>query len=521
MYMFHGKRQLLNSVLKLGRTESGSILPLTAVLLPVLVLIIAFSVETSIAFSDQNQMQAAADHAARYASILRSQDRDRDYVRTSARAIARANGFIHGTNANVDIRLGDEITPSLFSRYQSVVEVSINKSRSTFFPNILNRSEIGQKARAVAVWDMSPCVVALKQNSSGSAGSYGVSTNGNFIFTAGCGIYSNSQSTRDSMQVQSGQIWSNGFYIAGAGDYSSQTAVNLKTLDGTDPGLVTKGATVFILPQQYANLAINLDAGVPATDGNTIINPSSKCEPNSNNVSPPTGGAAGTTCTYTQTTTTTTTVPVYGTGNQKNTVIGTTTQTSTTTSQVTTSMFTATGLLRSDLYYGIISTSSTLTLDPGKRYYVNGINMNSSAAVIDGSQGNAILIVGSSPQFFMAGGSTLNINPLTYQQDTTYYGISLMSGMTNLTSADVTGGSGGTNCDPLAADYLACLNKGINGVIAFPNASMKLAGGSSTSKKCQTFYVGAIVINGSGGIGSGCNSTLVNMSAYRTRNLVE
>jgi hypothetical protein len=108
----------------------------------------------------------------------------------------------------------------------------------------------------------------------------------------------------------------------------------------------------------------------------------------------------------------------------------------------------------------------------------------------------------------MAGGASLNISPLSYEQDDFYYNISLMSGLTNLTAADVTGGSGGTN-------------GGINGVIVFPNANMKLAGGSSTSTKCQTFYVASIVINGSGGIGSGCNSTLINMSAYRARNLVE
>lgn len=179
--------------------QRGAISLLTVISLPLIFGILVLSVDVSYALSMKSNMQGAADNAARSAAELRSiEGSTYAMVLKEARAVAAANGYVHGTNASVNVNLFPNITTGNFTSAANAVEVLISSTSTPFFGSMMSLV-VGQVGvRAVSDWDSAPCLVALNPANSGSSG---IQIGGNTTLTAECGVVSNNSSMTASVTV--------------------------------------------------------------------------------------------------------------------------------------------------------------------------------------------------------------------------------------------------------------------------------------------------------------------------------
>lgn len=149
------------------KSESGSILILTALAMVLLLGIAAFAVDASFMYTERNRMHAAADDAAKSAAweIFRAEGAD-------LQAFANREALTHGFNAGdagTDVIL--TVPPDARSRFAGqtgYAQVEVRRLTNTFFATILGWANLRPAAWAVAGQSSGPyCLITLGDSPAG------------------------------------------------------------------------------------------------------------------------------------------------------------------------------------------------------------------------------------------------------------------------------------------------------------------------------------------------------------------
>jgi Flp pilus assembly protein TadG len=235
--------------LRLARDTRGVVLVLVALLLPVLVGLTGFGVETGLWYAIKRQNQAAADEAALSGAMEVAAAKPD--VTAQALCMARWNGFDSSVafppcpNALNGATVNNPPTSGTYSGNNSYVEVILSQQQSTLFANFnpINLANITIKTRAVAGPTSSnpACVLALATSGTDVtlAGSP-VTVN-----TGACSVDTNSNSA--TSVVFNGHPHLTSYTIVTSGNYS----VGGATVTLTTPATTNAPATT----DPYANAA--------------------------------------------------------------------------------------------------------------------------------------------------------------------------------------------------------------------------------------------------------------------------
>lgn len=153
------------SVQRFIADTSGSHAILAALLLPVLVGAAAYGVETATLLHKQKSMQHAADSAALTAAVAVTTGAT-DNGAAQAKAVAASYGFPAAGTIKVEIHSPPAAGPSTNNR--EAIEVIISQPQPRLFSSIWGAEAYTVGARAVAIPEGQPCILALNKSASGA-----------------------------------------------------------------------------------------------------------------------------------------------------------------------------------------------------------------------------------------------------------------------------------------------------------------------------------------------------------------
>lgn len=186
--------------------QRGAVSILTALLLPLVILVLVLGIDVSYALSEKNRLQGVADNAARAAVQIAGIEGvvaplSYPMIQSEALGVASANG-VNGTNAVITVTWPYDNNPK-------AVEVTISKNVGLFYGQTLNLPFVGDvRVRAVADTGQLPCLAALN-TSNPTTGTVsldsGINMSGNkTVLNAPCGIYSNRPDPNVSVELKGG-----------------------------------------------------------------------------------------------------------------------------------------------------------------------------------------------------------------------------------------------------------------------------------------------------------------------------
>lgn len=151
------------------RSESGSILVLTALVMVALLGVMALAVDASFLFTERNRMSAVADAAATAAAIEHRRSASANLQAFADNAVA-SHGFDPGVTTTV--RVDHPPVTGSFAGDARFVEVTVSRPTNTYFASVINAAfgTITPQARAVAGATAPPtCLVTLQDLTLGNA----------------------------------------------------------------------------------------------------------------------------------------------------------------------------------------------------------------------------------------------------------------------------------------------------------------------------------------------------------------
>ena len=146
-------------------SNSGSYAIMGALMLPVLVGGAAFGVETGTLLYKQKSMQHAADSAAMSAAVAVANSANDD-GKAQGNAVAANYGFIATGSTSVAVNSPPTQGASINNR--QAIEVVISQPQARLFSSIWGSASYPLSARAVAIPQGQPCILALNKTASGS-----------------------------------------------------------------------------------------------------------------------------------------------------------------------------------------------------------------------------------------------------------------------------------------------------------------------------------------------------------------
>ncbi len=231
--------------MRIREDESGQMLVMTALSLTILLGFVALAVDVGMMFRAQRNMQIAADAAAVAAALNASYNTVNSSTPTSAANAAAALNGVAASYVTVN-------TPPQFGWHTGVgyYEVIISTPNPTIFMNIFGMHSINVAARSVAGIIPSPSCIYVLNNTTTGTSLYvkGGASGGDAIDASGCSIQVNSPSPNAICDQGSATISSPGIYVAGSGGQSTSGQCN-KTPTGGAP--VTSGGLA--QPDPYNN----------------------------------------------------------------------------------------------------------------------------------------------------------------------------------------------------------------------------------------------------------------------------
>jgi hypothetical protein len=237
--------------LRLARDTRGVVLVLVALLLPVLVGLTGFGVETGLWYAIKRQNQAAADEAALSGAMEVAAAKPD--VTAQALCMARWNGFDSSVafppcpNALNGATVNNPPTSGTYSGNNSYVEVILSQQQSTLFANFnpINLANITIKTRAVAGPTSSnpACILALADIPNGNITGITLAGSPVTVNTGACSLDTNSTSA--TSVVFNGHPTLTSYTIVTSGNYS----VGGATVTLTTPATTNAPATT----DPYAN----------------------------------------------------------------------------------------------------------------------------------------------------------------------------------------------------------------------------------------------------------------------------
>lgn len=194
------------SVKKYIRSEAGVILPMVALMFPVLLLVAALGVDFGFWMMAKRNLQTSADAAA-LAAVYEYSKGEQDVADLSAVALreAQSNGYTAG--------VGSSLTMAVLSPGR--IRVDAEQPTRRFLSAILPGSAANMSVAAIAQQQTTtpPCVLALDDSSEAA-----LLTKSNAQINMGCGVHSNSSHslglvTDSNSQINAAEICVNGGYL--------------------------------------------------------------------------------------------------------------------------------------------------------------------------------------------------------------------------------------------------------------------------------------------------------------------
>ncbi len=217
-------------------SQNGSIAVITAILLPVLIAVIALSVDIGYIVHNRQKMQVAADSAALVAagSLLHGQDIS-NASQLAFQATA-ANGYLNNQNS-IKIEISNPPTSSSgFAGDLKYVQVTVKQDIPPFLAWIYGVTNTQTSATAVAgpAGNAMPCMVTLE-----SAAAKSLTIGGSAIVNAkSCGVYVNSTSQTALALTGNANLLANPIQVVGdftLGSSATMSPVTSTSTVMTDP----------------------------------------------------------------------------------------------------------------------------------------------------------------------------------------------------------------------------------------------------------------------------------------------
>lgn len=278
-------KKVISQFRKYYKCQSGSIMIIWSVLLPVILGMVGLGIETGSWYLNKRNLQTAADAAA----IAGARENTAAARASTARAAVAQNGFGNGSNVTVTVN-----NPPLTGGYtanNNAVEVILSRPQSMSLAGIFLGTNPVVTARSVAVKQMSAnsggCVLALANNGTG------INITGNSTLTMPtCTLISNSDITTSVNMTGSSDtdvytLYTAGNYSVGGaakftynvqptihGDSTADPYGNITvpSYSGCNQNNYSSNGTVTLSPGVYCNgIKLNSHAKVTLKPGTYII----------------------------------------------------------------------------------------------------------------------------------------------------------------------------------------------------------------------------------------------------------
>jgi len=280
-----------------ARNDSGAIIIMFALMLPVIVGFVGLGLEVAMWYSVKRNLQSAADAAA-LAAAYEIAAGNTASINSSALTDATRNGY---DSVAGSITINNPPVTGAYTVNLSAVEVVLNESRTMLFAGIINNSDVSISARAVALsgGDTDACILSLNPSAQKALEFSGNSA----ISATGCIVASNS-SHASAIEI-TGNANVTADSISTVGNYSTQgsgtlnvtstpmtnaspitdpySALNVPTYSGCDQSeyKVTPSATQTITPSSTTTPyvfcngidvkgTLTLSPGIYVIDGGTF-----------------------------------------------------------------------------------------------------------------------------------------------------------------------------------------------------------------------------------------------------------
>lgn len=202
------QRTICGRIRRLRRDESGVLLIITALLLPILLAILGLSLDVGIIYDDKRRQQNAADSGAMGGAheLWRG---NTDKVQSSAKDDTKRNGF-DDNDSDVTVTVTNP-----YSGDANKVEVIITEEVPVYFARVFGVGTVTVQSRAVAGLVAGAygdgCVIILDEGNTRAA----FKVPGNAEFTADCGLMVNSKHNLALVQSGSSTITATDIGVTG------------------------------------------------------------------------------------------------------------------------------------------------------------------------------------------------------------------------------------------------------------------------------------------------------------------
>ena len=187
-----GKRARLSrgACARLIDDRSGSVVPMVAIAMTVLLGLTALGTEVGTWYGTKRNMQGAADSAAYSAAIAKNVPPGTSSVFTAqAKSVAGNNGFVDASS-NVTVTVNNPPLSGNYTANNFAIEVTVQQPQQASLSAIYSKTAPTLTARAVALLTTSSkCVYAMNPKASDS-----LHVDGGGVITSACGVAVNSSS---------------------------------------------------------------------------------------------------------------------------------------------------------------------------------------------------------------------------------------------------------------------------------------------------------------------------------------
>jgi hypothetical protein len=151
---------------RFSQDRSGNYAIIFALALPALVGFTAFGTEEGLLLFDRQGMQHAADSSAQSAAVAYSAGAT-GAITTQARSVAASYGFVDGDHG-ATVTVHQPPSSGAYQNNPQAIEVIITKPQTRLFSSLWSSRAIPILARAVALPQDQPCILALDPTADGS-----------------------------------------------------------------------------------------------------------------------------------------------------------------------------------------------------------------------------------------------------------------------------------------------------------------------------------------------------------------
>lgn len=213
-------------------SERGSVLPLVAISLPVLLGFVGLALEMGSWFMIHETMQNGADSAAIAAGRAYAANRSADLL-AQAKAVASTYNFTTASGSVVTVNRAP--LSGAYASDSQAIEVVITQSQSRTFSSIFTNAAMSIKARAVSKLKPSAaCIIALEP----TANSAFALTGGSIINATDCDVKVNSSDVKALLASGGSVLNAKNVYVNGNESLSGGSIINVSGVNQTMAGAV-------------------------------------------------------------------------------------------------------------------------------------------------------------------------------------------------------------------------------------------------------------------------------------------